>query len=318
MTNKLNINSMKKLKIIYLGKFGSENSNYVEEDIKSAFEKLGHEVIAVPEKEVHNLQKYKGDMLLFHKAGVGTTIDLDTWVQILNHIPYKKVMWYFDPIQLIGGREQFIDTMADYCEYGFLVDDTWRRRHKYDNLYSLKEGVGTVYKGVVKDEFKCDIAFVGNAYGAREHFVNFLADRFPGQFKAFNNVFKQDLADLSVSAKITVAPSFPTTDFYWSSRFYLTTGLGGFMVHPDMYGLKEEFQEGKHFAGYKGPQELIETINYYLKNEAERKAIQAEGQKRCLEVGRFEHRVKEMLDIIYEKSTPKGAGPGPESTDPIK
>ena len=114
----------------------------------------------------------------------------------------------------------------------------------------------------------------------------------------FNDVFGQDLADLCVSAKIIVAPDYPSNEFYWSSRFYLTTGLGGFLVHPDLYGLREEFTEGKHFAGYKGPQELVSTIDYYLENEKAREAIQKEGQKRCLEIATFKHRIKEMLDYV--------------------
>jgi len=291
---------MNKLKIIYLGNFNNPNSNFVEEDIKNAFEQLGHEVIAIPEKDIATLPKHKGDILLFHKAGVGKYISLDQWISMLNHITYKKVMWYFDPINLIQGREQFIETMADYIEHGFLVDDTWRRRHKFKNFYSLKEGIGTIYQGKIRKEFEYDVAFVGNAYGYREDFIKFLSNEYGNKFRAFNNVFRQDLADLSVSAKVMVAPDYPSNEFYWSSRFYLTLGLGGFLVHPDLYGLKEEFEEGRHFAGYKGPKELTATISYYLQNEKARKAIQAEGHKKCLEMATFKHRIEEMLNTIYE------------------
>lgn len=291
---------MEKLKIIYLGHFDNLNSNNTEENIKDAFEQLGHKVIAVNEKDIETLPKYDGDILLFHKAGVGKHIELERWVQMLNHIVYKKVMWYLDPIDLAQGRDQYIETMIAYIEHGFLVDDTWRRRHKFKNLHSLKEGIGTIYKGEPKEKLKCDIAFAGSVYGGREDFVNFLKYEYGDRFKIFNNAFNQDLADLCVSAKITVAPDFPTNEFYWSSRIYLTLGLGGFMVHPDSYGLKGEFEEGKHFAGYKGTKELTSTINYYLKNEEARKAIQKEGQKKCLETATFKHRVKQMLDKIYE------------------
>ena len=163
----------------------------------------------------------------------------------------------------------------------------------------VKEGIGTVFKGEAKKEFECDIAFAGQVYGERKQFVNVLQHYYGDRFKIFNNVFGKDLADLCVSAKITVAPPFPTDEFYWSSRFYLTTGLGGFLVHPVAYGLKEEFEEGRHFAGYKGPEELVKTIDYYLKNEKARKAIQAEGQKRCLEVATFKHRIEQMLKIVF-------------------
>jgi len=153
-----------KLKIIYFANFGNKGSNFVEEDIKSALEELGHEVIAVHEKDYKNIQNIKADMFLFHKGGVGTYISLQDFIVLLNHMTCKKVMWYFHPIKLFPEREVEIETIAQYIDYGFLVDDTWRRRHKFDNLYSLKEGIGTIYQGKLREELKCDIAFAGSLY----------------------------------------------------------------------------------------------------------------------------------------------------------
>ena len=51
------------MKIIYLGNFGNVNSNHIEEDIKSALEELGHEVIPVHEKDYKDISKIKADML---------------------------------------------------------------------------------------------------------------------------------------------------------------------------------------------------------------------------------------------------------------
>jgi len=289
------------MKIIYFANFQNIPSNFVEEDIKLALEKLGHEVIPVHERDHKQLKNIKADMFLFHKGGVGTYLSLQDFILLLNHITCKKVMWYFDPIRLYPEREKEIETIAQYIDYGFLVDDTWRRRHKFTNLYSLKEGVGTVYKGKFRKELECDIAFAGSLYGKREDFIITLKQHFKN-FKVFNDLFNQDMADLCKSAKIIVAPDFPTNEFYWSSRIYLTLGLGGFLVHPDCYGLKPELIEGTHFAGYKGYRELIATIDYYLENEEARKAIQAEGQKKVLEVATFEDRLETMLSIVFNEN----------------
>jgi hypothetical protein len=290
----------KKLKIIYFANFGNQGSNFVEEDIKSALEKIGHEVIPVHEKDYKQLKNIKADMFLFHKGGVGKYISLQDFIILLNHITCKKVMWYFDPIKLFPEREIEIETIAQYIDYGFLVDDTWRRRHKFNNLYSLKEGIGTVYKGKFRKELECDVAFAGTPYGKREEFIAVLKQHYGNKFKAFNNVFGQDMADLCASAKIIVAPDYPTNEFYWSSRIYLTLGLGGFMVHPDCYGLKPELVEGTHFAGYKGMKELIMTIDYFLEKEEDRKKIQEQGQKKVLETCNFQDRLETMLETIYE------------------
>lgn len=282
------------MKILYFSHFDNLNSNHIEEAIKKAFEDLGHEVVAVHEKDWRKLSGIKADMFLFHKAGVGTHIDLFRFIEILNHITCKKVCWYLDKV--FGDREDYIEGIAEYIDYGFLVDDTWRRRHKFDNFHCLREGVIDSYIGNPKDEYKCDVAYAGSTYGDREEFVRTLMGYYGNRFKVFNDIFGTELADLHASAKVIVAPKFPSDEFYWSSRFYLTLGSRGFLVHPDLYGLKEEFEEGKHFAGYKGMNELIPTIDYFLEHEEERLSIQQQGYKRCLEVATIKHRVKQILE----------------------
>ena len=75
-------------------------------------------------------------------------------------------------------------------------------------------------------------------------------------------------------------------------------GSGGFLIHPRLEGLKEEFTEGKHFAGYKTFVELQEKIDYYLKNPNERKLIQMAGYKHCIKNYTYQDRVKELLGKI--------------------
>jgi hypothetical protein len=293
------------MRIIYLANFNNIGSNFIEEDIQKALEKLGHEVIPVHERDYKNVKNIKADMFLFHQGGIGKHITLQDFVVMLNHITCKKVMWYFDPIKLLPAREEIIETLSQYIDYGFLVDDTWRRRHKFNNLYSLKEGIGTIYKGKVREELKCDIAFAGTPYGKREEFIAVLKQHYGNKFKAFNNVFGQDMADLCASSKIIVAPYYPTNEFYWSSRIYLTLGLGGFLVHPDCYGLKPELIEGTHFAGYKNMKELVMTIDYFLEKEKDRKQIQKQGQEKVLQSCNFIDRLETMIDIVFPDEEPK-------------
>ena len=46
--------------------------------------------------------------------------------------------------------------------------------------------------------------------------------------------------------------------------------------------------------------EMIKIIDYFVENEEERNAIQKAGQEQCLKVATYEHRIKEMLNIICE------------------
>ena len=304
-------NIMKKLKIIYLGNFENPFSDATEKHIKYAFEMLGHEVIPINEQDFteEDILKIKDpDMFLFHKGGTGFGFSMDKLINLLCYLTCKKVFWYFDRAIYVGlpireDRTRFVENLARYSDYGFMTDDTWIRRHKYTNLYPLMQGIGNedVSLGKYRKEFDHDIVFTGSIYPPRDRFVELLISRYGNRFKAYNDVFGRDLYDLCASAKIIVAPMYPSDDFHWSSRIYMILGSGGFLVHPDLYGLRKHFTEGKHFVGYTNAQELIETIDYFLdpKHEEQRKAIQMEGWKHCINNHTYLHRVKEMLDIVY-------------------
>jgi len=293
------------MKILYLGNFNNKNSDKTEEHIKYAFERLGHEVIPFHEnslkkfEDLKKLTSIKADMFLYHKAGFGKNINRDDLLWIIFHMMPKKVMWYLDKIY--GEREGIVSELIDYTDHVFVTDDTWRRRHKYNNVHCLRQGIGNedMSLGKKRKEYECDIAFTGSIYGERENWAMGLKKIYGDKIKFFHNVFNRDLNDLCASAKIIIAPEYPLDEFYWSSRFYLTLGSGGFLVHPDLYGLKDEFQEGKHFVGYKGFKEMIITINYFLENEEQRKAIQKEGRKQCLKVATYKDRIEQMLNTIY-------------------
>jgi len=305
---------MKKLKILYLGNFDNPLSDSTERHIKYALEELGHTVLAIDESEfkdydrdenVENrvdikiLENNDADMFLFHKGGVSQYIGLDLLVKLLTYITCPKVCWYLDKV--FPDREEYIEYVASYCDYVFLTDETFVKRHSFKNMFPLRQGIGNedTSLGKVREEYKCDIAFTGNIYEGREGFDRAIQSKYGKKYKKFNNVFNRDLYDLCRSAKIVVAPRHPSDEFYWSSRFYLTLGSGGFLIHPDLYGLKEEgWLEGRHFAGYKTNQELFDTIDYYLEHEDERKKIQDAGYKHCISEFTYKHRVEEMLNKI--------------------
>lgn len=306
--------NMRKLKVIYLGNFGNTGSDRTEEHIKYAFEQLGHEVIVINEKEFFTEKSKEGtltspdvkilniknpDLFLFHKGGVGSVINLDYLIKLLNYITCKKVCWYFDKV--FPDREEYMDTVADYADYVFLTDDSFVRQHRYKNLFCLRQGIGNenLKPGEYRKKYDYDVVFTGNVYGVRVEFVQLLEQIYGNRFKVFNDVFNRDLYDLCASAKVIVSPEYPEDNFYWSSRIYMTLGSAGFLVHPDLYGLKEEFTEGKHFAGYKGTREMLKTIDYYLKNDFERENIRKMGYNRCIEKFTYKHRVQQMLEKIY-------------------
>ena len=311
------------MKIIYLGNFNNKESDATEKHIKFALEELGHEVIPIDEQKflMRDILDIKNpDMFLFHKGGLSFGFPFESLLKILNYLTCKKVCWFFDKI--IGDRENYIDIISGYVDYVFVSDDTWRRRHKYNNMHCLRQGIGNEDappvsgRGIPLPEYQYDVVFTGNVYPPRDLFVDILKEAYRDKFKVFNNVFGRNLYDLCASVKIIVAPPDPSDEFYWSSRIYMILGSGGFLVHPVLHGLKEEFQEGRHFAGYKGLREMKETIDYFLKpeNEIKRKTMKMSGWKHCIANFTYKDRMIEMLKAIgeYGDKTPKRASGRPE------
>jgi len=283
------------MKVIYLGNFENKFSDTTEKHIKYALEQLGHKVVTIDETNtsLDEILTFTGDLFLFHKG-----IELIDLVELLNKITYKKVFWYFDKVW--NDREQWMNTVIPFVDKGFLTDEAWIRSHNYKNIEVLRQGIGNedTSLGTFKKEYESDIAFLGTVYGERKGFIKALQEVYKDRFRIYNNVFGRDLYDLCASAKIIVAPKFPQNDFYWSSRIYMTLGSGGFLIHPRLEGLKEEFEEDKHFVAFSSGKELKDKIDYYLAHKKERKKIQMAGYKHCLENYTYQDRVKKLLETI--------------------
>jgi len=291
------------MKIIYFANFKNENSDRTEQHIKKAFEDLGHEVICYDEtsvKEPNDMLTVAqdADMFLFHKAGVEGVISLNQLTSILTHITCPKVCWYFDKIEGNTERMQYINLVSKYADKVFVTDRTFIRRHKDHKLEYLPQGYGNIdYVSKIK-EYTNGIVFIGNPYGEREEFVTNLFRRYGKLFKVTNSHFNEDLIDMCKSSKIIVAPEFPSDDFYWSSRLYLILGSGGFLIHPDLFGIKEdgELTEGKHFAGYRGYKELFDVIEYYMEHDEERERIKAQGIAKVRSTLTYKDRIRQLIN----------------------
>ena len=290
------------MKICYLAKFNNETSDNTEQHIKYAFEKLGHTVVTVNEDRYTTqevLDKTRdADFFLFHKGGVHEKMSFHHLMELLTMVICPKVCWYFD--KLWGEREGVVQTIIPFVDYCFMTDESWANAHDFKNIKILRQGIGNENTSLGKftKELECDMAYVGQIYGSREQLVEKLSGLYGDKFKVFGNIFNRNLYDLCASAKIIVAPKFPSDDFYWSSRIYMILGSGGFLIHPKLEGLKEEFKSGKHFAGYTNEKEIPDIISYYLSHEKERKKIQEEGYKLCISKFTYLDRCKTMLEIL--------------------
>jgi len=288
-----------------------------DEDVLYALKKLGHKVFTVDDKHFDMkdviAKGSKSDLFLFHKGGVhydteeNYRLTLDRLSLVLANIKQnrptcKLVFWYIDKI-FNKGREKWIETILPLVDYGFTTDGTYIRRHNVDKLFDLKQAApNKLAKGHKNPIYLCDIAYIGKVYGeARESFVSALSHRYGERFRVYNEIWGQDFADLCVSAKIIVAPDYPSDDFYWSDRIYRVLRCGGFLIHPRLYELtKSGIINGAHYIGYYNWEELQEAIDSFLlaKNNKIRKQIAKQGQRIILRKHTYLTRCQELLNKI--------------------
>jgi spore maturation protein CgeB len=85
--------------------------------------------------------------------------------------------------------------------------------------------------------------------------------------------------------------------YYWSNRVVETLGRGGFLIHQDVPGLKEEFPFLVTYT--KGDiVELKDLVEYYLVHEEERQDILKKNFEWVRERYTMKHKCQEILNII--------------------
>lgn len=300
--------------ITYFAHIKNENREN-DEDILQALKKLGHKVYAIDDRDFDHQKVVdtanKSDLFLFHKGGVNEDTELEHELTLLNlqnmlkDIKCKKAFWYVDKVY--KGREKWISSIFQFVDAGFLVDETFLRRRKYPNLYSLKQGCPIKpLKGKKNPIYECDIAYIGGTYSeARKRFVSEMSKYYGDRFRVYNNVYGQDFADLCVSAKMIVSPDYPIDDFYWGDRIYRVMGCGGLMVHPNSHGLKEQgFINGYNFIGYTDWSDLTEYIDYFLsdKMKNKRKEIAKRGKELVVEKYNYGELCQQLLNKVQNQT----------------
>ena len=313
------------MRIAYVGNFGPEWST--ENDVRLAFEHLGHEVAQLQENNLRrdtlHREALASDLLLwtgtwgdaiplgdaldtFHacaKAGIPTaTYHLDTF-------------WVTDR----GGRKWWREPMF-HTAHVFTADgdhqDEWAALGV--NHHWLRPGVRhtACHPGVFREEFACDVAFVGsNGKGYHEDVWPYRRElmdelrvmcerngwsfRNPGGDEA--KVGRGDMNDFYASAKVTVGDSLcPLRDdsLYWSDRVYEATGRGGCLIMPRINALRSEFDGNMRMYTWGDWDNLERSITSALEDEESRKSRTAYCAKVTAKDHTYVARMQELLSTV--------------------
>lgn len=296
------------MKILLLGNF--KKSYSTETWIAHALEELEIEVVREQEggETMNALIEEKPDVFLIGKAR--NTPRLRTILNYCKENNILSVTWIFDimfgfPRDFVARDAMFNTDIVLSTDGGH--DDRWEANGI--EHYTLRQGIhepeaklGETY------DTDTEIVFVGSRnpwWPERTLLMNYLKRKYRNKF-AWLGQRKQirgtDLNDLFASVKIVMGDSV-YSPHYWSNRIYETLGRGGFLLHPRVPGLEEEFEYYKHLIPYElnNHKQVSNLIDHYLKFNKEREKIRLAGHEYCKEHYTYKERCRELLKVINSK-----------------
>ena len=293
-------NTQDKTRIILVGKF---QRLWDEEYIARSFESIGCEVFRLQEHQdyvdVNNhIKSRKPHILLYTKWDVHPET-----LRLCKLLGVKTVSWVFD-LYFDYTREYQVKSKTFFkSEYVVTTDaghdDRWKERGI--NHKCVRQGIYAPECYMLKPEPDIDVVFVGSespVYPERNSMMINLSKHY--NFRWFgrrdtNEVRGEKLNILFSRCKVVVGDSYYSPN-YWSNRIVETLGRGGFLIHRDVPGLKEEYPD---LVTYDGTlEDLMVKIDYYLANEKERLEIVKRNFELVKSKYTMEHKCADLLNSI--------------------
>jgi len=258
-------------------------------------------------KILNAAKKFKPDLLYLKK---GMLVTPDTLLKLKDR-GVKIVNWFPDDLQ----EFDWVSKNAGLFDYFFSFDtyvvEKLRGRGLKNVFYLPFAADPTTYTDIsFEDKYKCDVAFVGAWYPEREKLLELLTD-YNLKIWGWKNWEKtklskfyygplppERLGDIYNNSKINLNIHFSSAGYGANERTFEIPAAGGFELssyRKDMAGL---FEIGKEIDVFKGPEEMLAKVDFYLKNDKIRQEIKTAGHQRVLKEHTYESRLSQMLKII--------------------
>lgn len=317
------------MKILYIGNFEPEYST--ENDVRKAYEHLGHQVIQAQENHLdwNTLNSFDYDMLLY----TGTWSDVAPLQQFLDlykgcadrNIPtctlHLDTFWG----TARGGRHWWNEPMF-HTAYIFTADgdyqDKWKALGK--NHYWLPPAVrhDAVFAGNFNPEMECDVALVGSngdgyhedVWTYRKELVSALKQmcerngwtfRNPGGEPERYDVGKiprdHNMNDFYASAKITVGDSLclkKEDSYYWSDRAAEAPGRNGFLIMPQINALSTMYEDRLPMYPWGDFEALESMVKNFLDNPGKVEEIKKDVHEIVKQKHTYVNRVNRIFEIL--------------------
>ena len=316
------------MKIAYVGNFQPEFST--ENDVRKAFEHLGHRVICIQENQIilPLLEEYAlSSGLVLITSTWDHAIPLAEWIGIMKkcadrgiptatlHLdvfwstPRKGRLWWLNPM---FHTAHIFTADGDHQE-------KWKAFGKNHTWLPPAVRHDATHFGKFREEYACDVAFVGsNGINYHEDVWRYRTDllnelwimckRNGWKFKNPGGDMpkierNEDLNDFYASAKIIVGDSLcikKEESNYWSDRVPETTGRGGHLVMPQIQALSDLYDHNLPMYEWGDWKHLEKIISVLLENEHDPTIKEQRNlcQKITAEQHTYVNRVQAILQTV--------------------
>lgn len=108
----------------------------------------------------------------------------------------------------------------------------------------------------------------------------------------------REMYEILYRSKIVVNHHGDVAPYANNLRLFEATGTGALLLTDWKENLREMFEPGKEVATYRGPEECIEAVSYYLEHEDARTSIAHAGQQRTLRDHSYSQRMEEFVELV--------------------
>ncbi len=293
-----------------------------ESHVTAALEGLGHRVVRLQEDKVNWAQcraaAQRADLFLWQKTWTIDPRGGHAMLKMLRERGIPSVSFHLDRYIGLGREAQLADDPFWRTDLVFTADGG------HDDEFAAY-GINHIWLPPAVHEAECRLAradrrrfphpvvFVGSHpyphtewRPYRDLLIASCTTRYGSSFAVWPGrggaIRGRDLAALYASAEIVVGDSCLNGGIrkYWSDRIPETLGRGGFLIHPEVAGMEDWYEDGRDLRTY--PLDDFDTlhrlIDRYRKHPKERAKIATQGRGTVLGRDTYRHRMVAMLDAV--------------------
>lgn len=257
--------------VAYIGNFVPEHST--ENHVRQAWENQGHTVVRVQEGEIDQWERLIAEMsrcdlvLWTRTASEAAKVGLRTQWRMLaaaERAGKPTVGFHLDRWWGLN-REQSVWTEPFFrCSVVITADGGHQAEFESVGInhvwLSPAVSLSETEPGEAVPQYRNRLAFVGSwqpgyhpEWSHRRELVEWLNRTYPRDIKFWPRpgqpaIRGADLRNLYASVDIIIGDSCLAggASHYWSDRIPETVGRGGFLIHPDVEGLSDQYTIGEH------------------------------------------------------------------------